>query len=219
MITKHQIRAARALLDWSQNTLAEKCPDVSAPTIKMIESGRSHSTPGTLGAIQKTLEDAGLEFLPQNGVRQRDDLVTVIEKQNENDNVYMRLLDDIYYTVKGTYGEILWSFIDESKSSEDIIAREVAIRKDGCTCRTLVRYGDTYLTYPLDEYRYLPKGHYLNNPCVVYGEKFAVVVSNEEKIIIIRDPAMTELKRKEFDIIWSMAEQPTKTTAKGALHE
>lgn len=219
MITKEQIRAARALLDWSQKTLADQCESVSTPTIKLIESGRSHSTPGTLGDIQKTLEDAGLEFLPQNGVRQRDDLLTVLEKQNENDDIYLRLLDDIYYTMKGTYGEILWSFIDESVSSDEIIEREHTIRKDGLTVRALVRHGDTHLTYPLDEYRYIPKGHYLNNPYVVYGDKFAVVVGNEEKIIIIRDKAVTELKRKEFDIIWSLGSKPNKTTAEVTYYD
>ena len=200
------------MLDWSQKALAEKCPDVSAPTIKMIESGKINSTPGTLGAIRDTFENAGLEFLPQNGLRFRDDLLTIIEKQSEDDNVYLRLMDDIYNTVKGHYSEILFSFVDQSLSPEEVVDRQSMIRKTGSTMRFLVRDQDKNLRYPLDEYKYLPKGHYLTNPCVIYENKFALLVSNFDKAIIIHDPAVAELKRKEFEIIWEFGETPTETS-------
>ena len=213
MISREQIKAARAMLDWSQKVLAERCGDVSEPTIKLIESGKVNSTDATLSAIRRTFEKAGIEFTTQNGVRVRDDLLTVIEKMDQNDNVYLQLLDDIFYTTKGRYAEVLWSFIDESVSGPDVIDRELMIRRGGTTTRALVRYGDTFLTYPLDEYRYLPKGYFLNNPCVVYENKFAIVLSNEQKVLIIHDPSVAELKRKEFEIIWSIGLKPEKTTA------
>lgn len=213
MISKEQIKAARAMLDWSQKTLAERCDGVSEPTIKLIESGKVNSTDATLSALKRTFEDAGIEFIQQNGVRIRDDLITVIEKMDQADNIYLQLLDDIYYTMKGRYGEILWSFIDESVSTQDVVDREVMIRRAGNTVRSLVRYGDTHLTYPLDEYRYLPKGFFLNNPCVVYGNKFAILLNNEQKVLIIHDGSVADLKRKEFEIIWSIGLKPETTTA------
>lgn len=213
MISREQIKAARAMLDWSQKLLAEKCADVSEPTIKLIESGKVNSTENTLAVIKRTFEKAGIEFTPQNGVRMRDDLLTVIEKMDVTDNVYLQLLDDIFYTLKGRYGEVLWSFIDEKVSTQEIIDRELMLRRSGNTVRALVRYGDTHLTYPLDEYRYLPKGYFLNNPCVVYGNKFAMVLNNEQKVLIIHDAAVADLKRKEFEIIWSIGLKPEITTA------
>lgn len=219
MITKEQIKAGRAMLDWSQKTLAEQS-GVSAPTIKLIEGGKINSTPDTLGTIAQTLENAGLEFLPQRGVRFRDDLITIIQKQDTNDNVFVKLLDDIYYTLKGTYGEILYSFVDNSLSPPEVTNRELLLRKEGITMRSLVRHGDTNLIYPLDEYRYLPKGCYANNPVIVYGKKFATVVKGNdqdgtvEQAIIIHNAAIAEIKRKEFDIIWSVGDRPAKNAGR-----
>ena len=208
MISKEQIKAARAMLDWSQKTLAQKCGDVSEPTIKLIESGKVNSTESTLTAIKNTLEDAGLEFLPQNGVRFRDDLITIIEKIDENDNVYCRLLEHVFQTMKGTYGEVLHSFVDNSLSPQEVIDREQILRKNGLTFRHLVRHGDEFLLYPSDEYRYLPKGHYLNNSSLIYGNYFAIVINGDDKVIIIKNPDVSEMKRKEFNIIWELGEKP-----------
>jgi DNA-binding XRE family transcriptional regulator len=197
------------MLDWSQKALAQKCDGVSEPTIKLIESGKVNSTETTLTAIKNTFENSGLEFIPQNGVRFRDDLVTVIEKIDENDNVYCRLLEHVYQVMKGSYGEILHSFVDNSLSPPEVLDREGLLRKNGLTFRHLVRYGDEYLIYPLDEYRYLPKGHYLNNSSLIFGDRFALVVNSHEKVIIINDKDVAEMKRKEFNIIWELGEAPT----------
>lgn len=213
MITRQQIKAARAMLDWSQKALAEKCSGVSEPTIKLIEAGKVKSTEGTLNALRRTFEDYGLEFLPQNGVRMRDDLLHILEARDTDDNVYVRLLDDIYHTVNGRYGEVLFSFVDQSLSPPAVVDRQLLIRKAGTTMRFLIRHGDSFLRYPLDEYRCLPKGSYLNNSAVVYGDKVAYVINRLDKIIIIRDPEVAEIKRMEFNLIWQMSEKPEKSTA------
>lgn len=219
MITREQMKAARALLDWSQKDLAENA-GVSEPTIKLIETAKIHSKPDTLLQIQESIESAGIEFLPQNGVRFRDDLLTMLEKENDSDNIYLRLLDDMFYTMKDTHGEILHSFVDNSLSPPEVLAKEKLLRQNGITSRHLVRYDDTHLIYPLDEYRYLPKGAYLNNPVTVYGDKVAFNVisktqKNESAIIIIRNKQIAEIKRREFQILWDYGTQPLKTTAKG----
>lgn len=210
MIVREQIKAARALLDWSQKDLAENS-GMSEPTIKLIETGKVNSKPDTLQIIQESLEGAGIEFLPQKGVRFKDDLLTVIEKQNESDNVYTKLMDDIFYTTRGKYSEILFSFVDQSISPPEVISKQKLIRENGSTMRFLVRHNDKFFLYPSDEYRYLPKGYYLNNPTVVYGNKFAVAVIDTagkgiEKVIIIHDRDIATIKRNEFEIIWQYGE-------------
>ena len=63
MITPRQIRAARALLGWSQQQLADKAI-VSLNALTRLEKGRVDSRVSTVTAIEKTLSKAGVEFLP-----------------------------------------------------------------------------------------------------------------------------------------------------------
>lgn len=62
MITGSQARAARALLDWTQLQLAEKC-GVTARTIRSFEDGAGRPFDNTVTRIQHALEDAGIIFL------------------------------------------------------------------------------------------------------------------------------------------------------------
>lgn len=74
MITPRQIRAARALLGWSQQELADKAI-VSVNALARLEKGAVDSRVSTVSAIQKALVKAGIEFLPPDakgeGVRLR----------------------------------------------------------------------------------------------------------------------------------------------------
>ena len=74
MITPRQIRAARALLGWSQQQLADKAI-VSLNAVTRMEKGKVDSRLSTLTAIEKALTKAGVEFLPASergeGVRLR----------------------------------------------------------------------------------------------------------------------------------------------------
>ena len=67
-VSIRQIKAARALLAWSQEQLAEAA-DVSIPTIKRLEAndGPLGGRSGTGVKIQTALERAGVEFIDENG--------------------------------------------------------------------------------------------------------------------------------------------------------
>ncbi|WP_372623852.1 multiprotein-bridging factor 1 family protein [Falsiroseomonas sp.] len=57
-----QIRAARALLDWSQNKLAEVA-EVGRATVGDFERGARQPIRLSLKAMRRALEDAGIVFL------------------------------------------------------------------------------------------------------------------------------------------------------------
>ena len=68
MLTAAQIRAARALLGWSQPALA-KASGVSLPTIVRMEGpvGPGRSSAANVEAVQRALEMAGVVFLEADG--------------------------------------------------------------------------------------------------------------------------------------------------------
>ncbi len=67
-VSIRQIKAARALLQWSQEDLA-KAADVSIPTIKRLESqdGELGGRADTGEKIRAALQGAGIEFLGGEG--------------------------------------------------------------------------------------------------------------------------------------------------------
>ncbi|MCI0753459.1 transcriptional regulator [Teichococcus vastitatis] len=68
-LTGQQLRAARAMLQWSAGTLAERS-EVSLATIQRAEKkdGPVSMMPANERAIRATLEAAGIRFLPDGCV-------------------------------------------------------------------------------------------------------------------------------------------------------
>ena len=62
MVTPEQCRAARAWLGWTQAQLAERA-SVGISTIKDFEGKSRTPIQNNHSAIQRTLEEAGLQFL------------------------------------------------------------------------------------------------------------------------------------------------------------
>ena len=75
MISASQCRAARGLLDWSQQELADKAK-VGIVTVRQLEAGTHQPRRATLDVVRRSLEAAGVEFIEENGggvgVRLRD---------------------------------------------------------------------------------------------------------------------------------------------------
>jgi transcriptional regulator with XRE-family HTH domain len=74
LLIPEQCRAARGLLDWTQEELAERA-DVSRSTIRDFESGRHFLHPTTATQVVAALERGGALLIPSDeagpGVRLR----------------------------------------------------------------------------------------------------------------------------------------------------
>jgi transcriptional regulator with XRE-family HTH domain len=62
----NQLRAARSLVSWKREDLAEAC-GITERNLARIEAGEIKPRPKTVAAIRAALEAAGVEFIPENG--------------------------------------------------------------------------------------------------------------------------------------------------------
>ncbi|TCH97632.1 XRE family transcriptional regulator [Roseococcus sp. SYP-B2431] len=65
-ITAAQLRAARALVNWSQEQLAQ-ASEIPKRTIARMELGQGAPQRRTVSALRAALESAGVVFVPGNG--------------------------------------------------------------------------------------------------------------------------------------------------------
>jgi transcriptional regulator with XRE-family HTH domain len=65
-MSPEQCRAARGLLDWSQQVLAERA-GVGIVTIRQLEAESHDPRRATLAVVRGAFEAAGVEFIDENG--------------------------------------------------------------------------------------------------------------------------------------------------------
>ncbi|HEX4078298.1 MAG TPA: helix-turn-helix transcriptional regulator [Rhizomicrobium sp.] len=213
MITGRQIRAARSLLDWTAEALAKQA-GLSREAIQKIESGAVQPRSSNLAAILDVLDAHGIEFNGERGVAFKDDQVVTLK----GENIFFRLLDDVIATLKGhPKPEALFACVDDRKSPPAVIENYRNLRHAGIAMRSLVKEGNSFLMGRLTEYRYLPARHFHNNATVIYGDKFATMIldANGKDVgaIIIHNPHIAAAQRNLFNLVWSNATKPTKSTA------
>jgi predicted transcriptional regulator len=66
MISARQIRAARALLGWSQQDLADRAI-ISVNALRRLEGEQVDPRLSTIAAVKTALESAGVDFLSASG--------------------------------------------------------------------------------------------------------------------------------------------------------
>jgi transcriptional regulator with XRE-family HTH domain len=66
MITAAQSRAARGLLGWSQQALADRAR-VGVMTVHQMEKDGAQPRRATQDVVRRAFEEAGVEFIDENG--------------------------------------------------------------------------------------------------------------------------------------------------------
>ena len=209
-ISPGQIRAARGLLNWSQSDLGQKC-NLSTTSIGAIEKGETRARPNNIAAIQKAFEDGGLEFLPDEGIRKRVSEIRRFTGISGFDEFY----EDVYETMRQNTGVVRVSNVDERVfekwSTEELRKNHIKRIKDVSTYQILVREGDTHYVATSDyaEYRWMPKDAFASVAFYIYGDKVALMLFNEEPVIILLNYLeIAKVYREQFDAMWENAKIP-----------
>jgi transcriptional regulator with XRE-family HTH domain len=216
MLSADQIRAARALMNWSQSELAKKI-EMSVPSIGNIESGKHIPSPQTQDKIIKTFALSGVEFI-EGGARHIPDIVEIIEDKD----CYLYLLDDVYYTLKDSQDEVLFWAADESRSTNEVIEKTKFIRKHNIPMRFFICEGDTYCMGNINEYRWLKKDLYVTSDVkVIYANKVAYLINfnDTQKILLLKDANIAKDSRRVFNFIWELSTGPSSSSADAYYEE
>jgi transcriptional regulator with XRE-family HTH domain len=210
MISIEQIKAGRALMDWTQADLA-KAAGLSKPSVNTLERRIARPKLATLESIRKALEKAGVEFTEGPGVRLRG---AVLKTQVfEGEDSLLRLMHDIFATLEGTGNEVMISGIEEKKYRSlggTKIVREIEKhRRRGIKSRLLCLEGDTDFIEPASHYRWMPARFFSRTPTYVYGDKYAILLwGPPKKVVLIENAEVAECYRRQFLAFWEVAKQP-----------
>lgn len=216
MTIGRQISAARGLLRWSGNVLAEKA-GLTRDTVNRIEDGSVQPQKGTLTDIIRVFDQNGVEFTENWGVRFKPQGVEVLIGEQG----LQRFFDGVFEYSKTHGGTIMQLGIEEDmfwamgvdfanahrKRMTDLVKERKDIKVLAILCE-----GDTnFIASDYNQYRWISKEMFSPVPFYIYGECLAIMnfqTVPSPTIILHKFPAITEAYRKQFDIFWKMTKEP-----------
>ncbi|QQR68422.1 MAG: helix-turn-helix transcriptional regulator [Alphaproteobacteria bacterium] len=211
MITAMQIRAARAMLDWSREDLAEKAA-VSTTALRSIEIGASEPRDSTLLRIRDVFEKSGIDFQSDGGIRPRQHEMLAFEGSEGVCRFYDLVYETILREGKGEIdacGAMEETVVRLMGDYTDIHVRRMVHVAHVMRVRHLIREGDfcapgsRYCTY-----RWTARDQYEPIPFYVFNDNLAIMLLNampKAKIFVLRSAAVAKAFRQQFKIMWNMA--------------
>ena len=205
MIDHRQIRAARALLNWSQSDLA-RAAQMATSSIKNAESENSSARKETLGQILDAFDLNGVEFTPGTGLRLKTDVVAV----HDGRRATTALLDSIYTHAQAAPDrEVCIIGLDETFSVDTdganvLMGHINRLKAAGVQERILICEGDTRFLNAPECYRWLPRSYFTrNSPIYVYGDRVAIHSGSlKRRTIIIEARPLAQHMRMIFSLLW-----------------
>ena len=205
MITIAQTKAARALLNWTQQDLA-KVSGISLASIAQIERGAGNPRQSTLAVLQQSFEKYGIEFSDDPGVRIQSEPFGVTVWQGRE--AMLHCWRDIEQTL-GKGEEVLISCVDDQlwkslypQEMLDMYKRRTALGI--ITLGLLTSPDKNHSTWANKNYRIVPEEATSPlAPYYVYKNKVAVIKMRDPiRIIRIDNPTLAESFRTQFQYHW-----------------
>ena len=218
-----QIGAARGLLRWSGQLLAEKA-GLTRDTINKIEADAVQPREGTLADIVRVFNENGVEFIENSGVRLKPQGVEVLVGQEG----LKQFFDNVYEYARQHGGTIVQYGLEEhflsslggdyAKFHRNRMAQLVEQRKDIKVLAIVCEGDNNFVCSEYNQYRWMPKELFSPALFYIYGECTAIMnfqTVPAPTIILIKFPTITNACRKQFEIFWEMSRDPDTGSAKG----
>lgn len=209
MISRYQITAARALLDWTQDKLAN-ASGLTKDMISKIEGGKSAGSLKSLQQIEAALDTAGIAFLDNDGVARKSGGVQTFTGRSG----FLNFILDVYETVKFG-GDVYVSNVNEDDflkwegdEADAHMARMASV--SGLRCRFLIEEGDENIVAShYASYRQVSKENFGDIPLYIYGDKTALIVFESENVdvFVIKHTEITRYFRKRFLEMWNASKE------------
>ncbi len=207
-ISSKQIKAARAMLDWSQETLAE-ASKLCVATIRNLEKGSL--APRSALDVRKALEDSGLEFFENNGLGYRKATIKIYEGINATD----LFLGDLLETVKKSDGVV--SVVSQS---QNLFMQSLGITNQGhlgrleqicefANIQCLLSEAQNASQIDLSvQFRVLPKHYTGGTSHYAYGNRHVIALREDDvtfRYVVFTSASQTQLFLNEFFPLWNSA--------------
>lgn len=212
MIVVTQIKAARALLGWTQSDLA-KHSGLSLPAINNIERNLVSPRKETLQAIEEALTLAGVDFIEQSGVQLRPlELdVKIIEGPNwlgEYDKVIISELngpdDEI---IQLSCDEQLWMVYGSTTNHLYFEHREKVHFKE----RIIIPKSQKFVTNLRRVYRCHNDKLFGETNWQVFGPYVSQIIWSQQCVLLTRCTVLANAQRALFEGLWAEAQPLTDT--------
>jgi transcriptional regulator with XRE-family HTH domain len=201
-----QIKAARAMLGWSQEEMAQ-ASGLAVTTIRNIETGNVPRG-RTAEMLRKAVENAGLEFTNSQGVQRRKD----IDLFHGAESVGL-LFEDIYRTIKANDGGELIAMLKSQQVLSQLCDQAGKLGTKNLqsfpTKCLLFENKQSKIGLPLCQFRWLPPNSTAPAIYFVYGNKF-VFVDPEYKcgfrFVVMNSFSLVSSWRFHFLNLWNTAQ-------------
>lgn len=215
MPTIEQIRAARALLDWSQADLAEQA-GLSQTGIARIENGTNKPNSKTLTKIETAFDASNIEFIDDTGVKKRSSEVRVLRGAAG----LRQFFNELYEVAKEQGGDICLFNGTPARLNEWLSGEWYSMHqermlqiRDNYNYKIIVRRGETAL--PAKEYatyKFFPEDMFNDRAIYIFGNIIYFRDQDQDDIRLIRieQPDLAASMCVLFDIAWNYVAEDEK---------
>ncbi len=208
MITTRQIDAGLALLELNRSDLATSLA-MNKSTLNAYFTGQTSIPSSRLAQVQKWLENAGIVFIEDEGVKlNKAEIVKYAGEQG-----FVSFMTDVLETVKRCNSDVCISNVDETdfennlpKEFAEHYRQELSKIKD-FTSKILVKEGDDFLTADsIAQYRGVPADIFSEDATFyAYGDKLALLTFHDDsvQILSLHNKPFADSFRVMFNAVWS----------------